>query len=325
MTSKRKNYKAFGLSIFSEIELPELQISNEQVNKNQTVEIKIDDLTEKWNEVSVNKKHIVVTEQFVMMKIPNSAIFYIEKGRTIIVSPLEKADESAVRLYLLGSCLGIVLMQRKILPLHGSAVVVNGKAYAFIGDSGAGKSTLASAFLQKGHELVTDDVIAVSLSSHGEPIVTPAYPQQKLWQESLNAFGLENTNYRPIYDRETKYSVPVVSKFYEKPLPLAGLFELVKGDDGITQIHRIEKLERFRTLFHHTYRNFLIPQLDLMEWHFSTSVQLLNYLSMFQIKRTTAGFTANDLVSAIIELINEEEQTIEKNSTDFTKLHSYAK
>ncbi|MGR9545912.1 HPr kinase/phosphorylase [Priestia megaterium] len=325
MTSKKKNYKAFGLSILSEIELPELQVNNEQVNKDQMVEIKIEDLTRKWNEVSVNQKYIVVTEQFVMMKIPNSAIFYIEKGRTIIVSPLEKADESAIRLYLLGSCMGIILMQRKILPLHGSAVVVSGKAYAFIGDSGAGKSTLASAFLQKGHELVTDDVIAVSLSPHGEPIVTPAYPQQKLWQESLDAFGLKNTNYRPIYDRETKYSVPVVSKFYEKPLPLAGLFELVKEEDGTTQIHRIERLERFRTLFHHTYRNFLIPQLDLMEWHFSTSVQLLNYVSTFQIKRTTAGFTANDLVSAIIELINEEEQTNEKKSTDFTNLRRYAK
>lgn len=325
MTSKKKNYKAFGLLILSEIELPELQVNNEQVNKDQMVEIKIEDLTRKWNEVSVNQKYIVVTEQFVMMKIPNSAIFYIEKGRTIIVSPLEKADESAIRLYLLGSCMGIILMQRKILPLHGSAVVVSGKAYAFIGDSGAGKSTLASAFLQKGHELVTDDVIAVSLSPHGEPIVTPAYPQQKLWQESLDAFGLKNTNYRPIYDRETKYSVPVVSKFYEKPLPLAGLFELVKEEDGTTQIHRIERLERFRTLFHHTYRNFLIPQLDLMEWHFSTCVQLLNYVSTFQIKRTTAGFTANDLVSAIIELINEEEQTNEKKSNDFTNLRRYAK
>lgn len=325
MIIKRKNYKAFGLTISSEIELPELQVSTEQVNKNETVEIKIENLTEKWNEVSANQKHIVVTEQFVMMKIPNSAIFYIEEGRNISVSPLEKSDESAIRLYLLGSCMGIVLMQRKVLPLHGSGVVINGKAYAFIGDSGAGKSTLASAFLQRGHQLVTDDVIAVSLSQKGQPFVIPAYPQQKLWQESLDAFGLENTNYRPIYDRETKYSVPVASKFYDKTLPLAGLFELVKTEDGTTRINRIENLERFRTLFHHTYRNFLIPRLDLMEWHFSTSIQLLNYVSMFQIKRATAGFTANDLVSAIIDVINEEEQINEKHSNDFTKLHGYAK
>ena len=59
---------------------------------------------------------------------------------------------------------GALLMQRKILPLHGSAVAIDGKAYAIVGDSGAGKSTLASAFLNKGYQLLSDDVIAVSLS-----------------------------------------------------------------------------------------------------------------------------------------------------------------
>ena len=60
--------------------------------------------------------------------------------------------------------MGAILMQRKILPLHGSAIAIDGKAYAIVGDSGAGKSTLASAFLNKGYQLLSDDVIAVSLS-----------------------------------------------------------------------------------------------------------------------------------------------------------------
>ena len=60
--------------------------------------------------------------------------------------------------------MGAILMQRKVFPLHGSAIAINGKAYAFVGDSGAGKSTLASAFLNKGYQLLSDDVIAVSLS-----------------------------------------------------------------------------------------------------------------------------------------------------------------
>ena len=60
--------------------------------------------------------------------------------------------------------MGAILMQRRLLPLHGSAIAINGKAYAIVGDSGAGKSTLASAFLNKGYQLISDDVIAVSLS-----------------------------------------------------------------------------------------------------------------------------------------------------------------
>ena len=52
----------------------------------------------------------------------------------------------------------------------------------FVGDSGAGKSTLASAFLNRGYQLLSDDVIPVSLSQNHIPMVTPSYPQQKLWQ-----------------------------------------------------------------------------------------------------------------------------------------------
>ena len=44
---------------------------------------------------------------------------------------------------------------------------------------------LASAFLNRGYQLLSDDVIAVSLSQEESiPFVTPSYPQQKLWQES---------------------------------------------------------------------------------------------------------------------------------------------
>ena len=50
-----------------------------------------------------------------------------------IVSPLKRYDEDVIRLYILGTCMGAILMQRRIFPLHGSAVAINGKAYAFVG------------------------------------------------------------------------------------------------------------------------------------------------------------------------------------------------
>lgn len=42
--------------------------------------------------------------------------------------------------------MGAILFQKKILPVHGSAIDIDEKAYGFIGDSGEGKSILASAF-----------------------------------------------------------------------------------------------------------------------------------------------------------------------------------
>ena len=82
-------------------------------------------------------------------------------------------------------------MQRKILPLHGSAIAIEGKAYAIVGESGAGKSTLAASLLSRGYKLLSDDVIPILLSEKNIPFVVPAYPQQKLWLESLNQFEMK--------------------------------------------------------------------------------------------------------------------------------------
>lgn len=60
----------------------------------------------------------------------------MEQGKRIVVSPIPGADERKVRLFILGTCMAVIMMQRGILPLHGSAVVIDGWAYAFVGHSG---------------------------------------------------------------------------------------------------------------------------------------------------------------------------------------------
>lgn len=306
-TVKENVYKVFGLNVLSEILLPELPQISKQADK-ADIEIKINDLSELWFEIAGQPNQFLVKENLVMFQLPNLATFAIQNGNKISVAPMNGADENEIRLYILGSCMGALLMQRKIFPLHGSAIAINGKAYAFIGDSGAGKSTLAAAFLSRGYKLISDDVIAVSLSKKDQvPLVSPAYPQQKLWQESLNAFGMEASQYLPLFERETKYAVPVNSQFSNETLPLAGVFELVKTENEGIEIHPIQKLERLHTLFCHTYRNFLIPRLGLMDWHFSISTTIVKQIDVFRLHRPTSGFTAHQLVSLILATLNMEE------------------
>lgn len=306
-TIKKQIYKAFGLTLLSEIPLPALSRVEVDIGRADVV-IEIGDLTKIWHELADSTRKFIVTESMVMFQITDTAIFSVLEGKKIIVSPTAKCDEGKARLYVLGTCMGALLMQRKMLPLHGSAVAINGKAYAFVGNSGAGKSTLASALLHKGYELVSDDVIPVSVSEKGVPFVTPSYPQQKLWEESIHAFGMNTMEYCPLFERETKYAIPVSSRFVNEALPLAGLFELVKGESDDIKIHSIEKLERFRTMFHHTYRNFLISRLGLLEWHFKTCANIVNKIDMFQLQRPPLGFTANELVDVVLSSIYEEEK-----------------
>lgn len=298
-------YKAFGLSLVSDISLPELYQIDNPVNS-VDVEINILGLS---NESLEMQNDLVINEDFVMFRVPDAATFTIQDGKRITVSPLKKNfDEDLIRLYILGSCMGVILMQKKIFPLHGSAVVINGRAYAFIGDSGVGKSTLASSFLSRGNHLLSDDVIAITFSRDNNiPIVTPSYPQQKLWQESLIEFGIETSQFRSIHGRENKFCIPVSTHFSDELVPLAGVFELVKTENAEIELSRIEKLERFHTLFRHTYRNFLISRLGLMDWHFTTSANILEKLDLYQLRRPDSGFSANQLVSKILNIINKGE------------------
>ncbi|NYE03840.1 hypothetical protein F4694_000559 [Bacillus niacini] len=302
---QRLAYKAFGLTFSSQIHFPELEILDD-TNLILDFEIKIGDLSKVYFELSNEPDKFVIKENFVIFQISSIATFSISGGNKITVSPMEGSDEDQIRLLILGTCMSALLMQRKILPLHGSVVAINGKAYAFIGNSGAGKSTLASAFVSKDYKILSDDVIAVSLYGKGSvPYVIPSYPQQKLWQDSLSEFGMNKSNYRSIFGRENKYSIPITSNFYSTPLPLAGVFELIKSDCEEVGIRRIEKLESFSTFSSHTFRNFLIPGLGLMDWHFRTITEILNKIKLYQLQRPALGTDVQRLVSIILNTINK--------------------
>ena len=167
-TIKRTVYKAFGFTVSSEIplqELPNIHVENDVVD----IVIEKADLSTLWSENSESKEDFVIKKDLIMFHVSETALFLIKDGSRIFVSPFEGSQEDEIRLFILGTCMGAILLQRKILPLHGSAIAIEGKAYAIVGDSGAGKSTLASAFLNRGYQLLTDDVIAVSFSADNIP------------------------------------------------------------------------------------------------------------------------------------------------------------
>ncbi|SFS54830.1 aldolase [Paenibacillus sp. BC26] len=299
---KRTIYRAFGLTIASEIALPELLLGPEQACE-ADVYFEKEDLRQAWNERSGSDDYYALDGDELMLNIEGTAIYRVRGGNRIAVSPTIGAEDPVVRLYLLGTCMGALLFQRKLMPLHGSAVVINGKAYAFVGDSGAGKSTLAAAFLKRGYTLLTDDVIAVTFNRDRIPVVIPSYPQQKLWQESIDKLGMQSDRYVPLY--ETKYAIPVASMFCKEPVPLAGIFELAKADRKETEFRHLQGLERLPTIRYHTYRQFLIAQLGLEQWHFAASVSIADRIDMYQLRRPTEGFTVDDLVSRILNTIDE--------------------
>lgn len=106
-------------------------------------------------------------------------------------APLNLEDAAS---YLLAPILGLLLRLRGTTCLHGSAVAIEGRAIAFVGPPGAGKSTTAAALGERGCEVLSDDVIALTepplrsaLSGSAADFmhVIPAGPYLSLWPESV--------------------------------------------------------------------------------------------------------------------------------------------
>ena len=301
------HYFAFGSTIYSEIHLPELS----QMKKISKPDIFIleKNLQEQWSSTSNPNSHFVFGEDSILFCAPDIAIFLIEKGSYIYVTPLASNKQDEIRLYLLGTCMGALLMQRKILPLHGSAININGKAYAIVGECGAGKSTLARAFIEKGYTLISDDIIPLVETTDKESIVIPSYPYQKLWLESLSEFEMNADNYQAIAYREEKFSIPISWQFENRSLPLAGVFELKKENTMDIEYKEVLNLERLQTLYLHTFRNIFLQPLDLLSWHLSTTSKLSDTIKIFQIIRPESRFTANEIAEWILHTVNGDDNS----------------
>lgn len=303
-------YRSFGFSIASEYQLPELSFSEHELEEEQPgLTIAGADLTETWDSLNPVSAHLAIDGKTVYVRVPDTGIFAMENGRSILVSLFPEANMDKVRLYLLGSCMGVILMQRRILPLHGSAIAIDGHAYAIVGHSGAGKTTLSTYLLEQGYQLLSDDLIAVTLDQDDNPIVTPSYPQQKIWQETIDLLGMKPERIKPLFERETKFAVPVSDRFHSSPLPLAGVYELIKVDQGAA-LQPVEGLERFHTLLQHTFRGFLIERLGLMDWHFGFLARFANRIQMHRLCRPQAHPSVQELAELLIQTTAKENRHI---------------
>jgi hypothetical protein len=110
--------------------------------------------------------------------------FHIKQGREIVMDPLPGADAGLLRVLLVGRMMAFLLRQRGWLSLHASGVRIGGQTILFLGASGSGKSTTAAAFHSQGHQVATDDVGAVRVTTGGQCLIRPAGPRIRLLDDS---------------------------------------------------------------------------------------------------------------------------------------------
>ena len=281
-------YRAFGLVILSEF--PVLQITEAEEQEPVDVRIVNRDLTE----YRIEEIDFQADESTMQLHVPAVADFRVTNGNCIEVDPDPVCTASHLAVYLMGSCMGAVLHQRGILPLHGSCVTDGTHSILITGNSGAGKSTMASEFLRHGWQLLTDDVSAI-LNIEDCPLVQSSYPSQKLWSDSLEHYKSNSDQIHSLYQKEDrkKYGVHVLDRFYEGTAPLSMIVRLIPADAD-TQVGPLEGIAKVDQLFRNTYRRYMIAEKNRQR-HFQQCVTLSEKVLMCLAIRRKDADTASDL------------------------------
>ncbi len=110
-------------------------------------------------------------------------------------------SEDAVPAAFFGTVVAIILAWRGLVPLHGSAVEIDGRAVLLAGPSGAGKSTLCDALVRRGGKLVSDDLSVMKpVADGGIPVLLSGRPAIRLFPGGTPAAGLKQLQPAPMVD-----------------------------------------------------------------------------------------------------------------------------
>ncbi len=293
-------YSLFGLSLRSSIALPELCPARADDAPNVWIEHGV---TAGWPSDAATS-HLDVVDGAVVLTVPQVARFTITGGSRIVVDADCGAPAESIRLFLLGSAMGILLHQRGVVPLHANAIVMDGGAIAFLGPSGAGKSTLAAAFLDAGHAILADDVCALA-QRDGTHVVLPGVPRLKLWRDALQNSGRESSDYARVLGTADKFSVPTAKPALAEAAPLCALFILVRDDESDLAINRLSGMDAFRAVVENIYRGSALEQIGGSTAWLAICSDLVDRIPIFEFRRgwnaaefdasvaTIAAFLAN--------------------------------
>lgn len=240
--------------------------------------------------------HFIIQPDFFYFVVKDVARYLVTGGNEIIIEAWPDAKTDAINTFLLGSCCGALLFQRRLLPLHGSAVATAQGAVLILGESGAGKSTLAASLNGQGFPLLSDDVCAIGFSD--TPVIFPAYPQMKLTPQSAVALGMVDTGTDNFSAYEEKFHLRNPS-FYREPLALTAIYLLEKNQAASAAERQLRGAEKFTLLRNNVYRDFYIPEMKLDAQVFQQCATISGHCAVFQLSRSETEPTF-DLVAAFI-------------------------
>lgn len=307
MENKKHIYSAYGLSISSEMKIPELKKQKEE--KKEQVKIEYGEVNKSKNK---NKKHpsLERTEDGFLCYMKDFGGIKVKNKKKIVVSPESGSEENGFRFLVSGIALGLLLHLRGFITLHASAVAIQGRAIAFIGQTGMGKSTTAAALHARGHPIITDDLLVLN-TMEDSVRAYPGFPHLKLTPESIAKSVNEDPDHVPKIDPDgPKRSFAAEKNFLRDPLPLQSIYALDYQEEKLNTAssspysEAIGGKEAIIELVRNSYVARLFPKEAVSERHLRCSSELAQTVPVYRLYREKSLSTLSTLAAFI-----EQEQS----------------
>lgn len=294
------HYRIFGLTIASAVQLPALTGEIDTTTSPDVV-IDYDDVPPALVNPQVAGACYQAAPGELLLQVDDVARFHVREGRRITISPEACAGEDDILPYLMGSAMGALLQQRRLLVLHGSAIEVEGASVVFCGPSGIGKSTLAAGFHQRGYRFLADDLCAVA-PHDGRPVVIPGFPRLKLWADALERLDTATDDLQSVRwgaDRQ-KFFLPADNRC-EVSLPVRAVFILGADDTDRLELTRLSGSGKINPLMANSYRMLFLDGLGGKKEHFMLCAAVAARAEIFRVARPKRGFLLEDLMDLLTE------------------------
>lgn len=219
-----------------------------------------------------------------LLRFPELADFKIDTQNSKVTCwPAPNAAIATIKQLYLNQVVPLVQSHSSKLVFHGSAIVFEDLAIAFVGVSGRGKSTLAASFSSNGYPFLTEDGLLIK--QIGDTYhVAPSHASIRLWDDSQLAILGEAAVSEVPLDYTTKLRFPANDNMlhHQKLSKLHRIYFL--SDVDCSQV-KFTKLSHQRALVELIQNSFLLDIEDkkMLATHFDQLSKMSSLGIFYQI------------------------------------------
>lgn len=287
-------YAAYGLTFSSDLELPALR----PAPKTQRVDAAIRRLSDRPEAPEEAKRLGSVlwgTPRQLSLRGADFGELFVEDGRAIGYHVAADAPPAHLGLFLEGSGMGALLMQRGFLVLHANAISFGAQAVLCAGHCGAGKSTTAAGLLQRGHPVLADDVSPIDDTTR----VIPGTPRIKLWPESARHLGLPYDAGDLISELHPKLNLPLTEGYASRPHAVGCIIVIEPTDTQAVHIERLRGSDALTAVLGQVYRPAFVPIMGLQAAFFQKAMRLAAQVPILRLQRPKQGMSLEAVLDSI--------------------------